>query len=79
MSEQVKKPRGFQVMSKERQKEIASMGGKTAHEMGVAHEFTREQARKAGRKGGLARAAKRRAAQALRKLNAASQAMGEEL
>ena len=34
---------------------IASKGGKAAHEKGTAHEFTSEEAREAGRKGGLAR------------------------
>ena len=35
-----------------RQKEIASQGGKTAHKMGLAHEWNKREARKAGRKGG---------------------------
>lgn len=47
--------RGFASISKERQREIASMGGKAAHAAGKAHEFTSEEARVAGRKGGLAR------------------------
>jgi general stress protein YciG len=38
----------------EKQREIASKGGKAAHEKGVAHEFTPEEAREAGRKGGEA-------------------------
>ncbi len=38
----------------ERHKEIASLGGKTAHAKGVAHEFTHEEAVEAGRKGGMA-------------------------
>ena len=42
---------GFASMSKERQIEIASLGGKTAHALGRAHEFTSEEARIAGRKG----------------------------
>jgi general stress protein YciG len=45
-------PRGFAAMNSERQREIASMGGKTAHQRGAAHRFTSEEARKAGRKGG---------------------------
>jgi general stress protein YciG len=44
--------RGFAAMDKARQKEIASAGGRAAHERGHAHEFTSEEARQAGRKGG---------------------------
>lgn len=44
--------RGFASMSPEKQKEIASKGGKAAHAQGTAHEFTSEEAREAGRKGG---------------------------
>jgi general stress protein YciG len=39
-------------MSPERQREIASKGGRAAHEKGTAHEWTPEEARRAGRKGG---------------------------
>jgi general stress protein YciG len=39
-------------MSPERQREIASKGGRAAHEKGTAHEWTAEEARQAGRKGG---------------------------
>lgn len=46
--------RGFASMDPEKQREIASKGGKAAHEQGVAHEFDSEEARKAGRKGGEA-------------------------
>ncbi len=49
-----KRKRGFQLLSKERHLEIASAGGKKAHELGVAHELTTEEARAAGRKGGQA-------------------------
>lgn len=42
-------------MDPERQKEIASKGGRAAHEKGTAHEFNSEEARAAGRKGGMAR------------------------
>ena len=48
--------RGFSSMDKQKQKEIASKGGKAAHEKGTAHEFNSEEARIAGRKGGMARA-----------------------
>jgi hypothetical protein len=46
--------RGFASMDEDKQREIASMGGKAAHESGHAHEFTPEEAREAGRKGGEA-------------------------
>lgn len=55
------KDRGFASMDPKRVSEIASMGGKKAHTDGTAHEWTREEAQAAGRKGGLAGAAKRRA------------------
>lgn len=48
------KPRGFAAMSPEKRREISSLGGKSAHEKGTAHRFTSEEAREAGRKGGLA-------------------------
>ncbi|WP_211302584.1 KGG domain-containing protein [Nannocystis exedens] len=41
-------------MDEDKQREIASMGGRAAHEKGTAHEFTSEEAREAGRKGGEA-------------------------
>ena len=44
--------RGFASMDTERQREIARKGGKAAHEKGTAHEFTPDEARAAGRKGG---------------------------
>ena len=44
--------RGFASMDPDKQKEIASEGGKAAHEQGTAHEFDSEEAREAGRKGG---------------------------
>ena len=46
--------RGFASMDVARQREIASQGGKAAHEKGTAHEFDSEEAREAGRKGGKA-------------------------
>lgn len=42
--------RGFAAMDPQRQKEIASLGGRAAHQSGHAHEFTSEEARAAGRK-----------------------------
>jgi general stress protein YciG len=47
--------RGFASMDAEKQREIASKGGKAAHEKGTAHEFDSAEAREAGRKGGQAR------------------------
>ncbi|MEX0932300.1 MAG: KGG domain-containing protein [Parcubacteria group bacterium] len=47
--------RGFASMDEDRQREIASMGGKAAHQKGTAHEFDSESGREAGRKGGLSR------------------------
>ncbi len=44
--------RGFASMDQDKQREIASKGGQAAHEKGTAHEFTSEEAREAGRKGG---------------------------
>ena len=46
------KPRGFAAMAPDRQKAIASLGGRTAHRLGVAHEFSSEEASAAGRRGG---------------------------
>lgn len=54
MDEPIKVRRGFAAMSKEMQRKIASRGGKAAHKKGVAHEWTPEEARVAGRKGGFA-------------------------
>ena len=47
-----KERRGFASMSPEKQREIASKGGRAAHQTGTAHEWTSEEARSAGRKGG---------------------------
>ena len=44
--------RGFASMDSEKQREIARKGGRAAHEKGTAHEFTADEARAAGRKGG---------------------------
>src|SRR2546421_4894935 len=46
------KNRGFASMDAHRQREIARKGGRAAHEKGKAHEFTPDEARAAGRKGG---------------------------
>jgi len=55
-----KRPRGFAAMDRTIVSEIARKGGKAAHSAGTAHEFTSEEARVAGRKGGRATHAKRR-------------------
>lgn len=48
-----KSKRGFASMDKEKQRKISSKGGKSAHVKGTAHEWTTEEARLAGQKGGL--------------------------
>jgi len=55
-----KEDRGFASMDRSKQREIASKGGKAAHEKGTAHEWTSEEARDAGRKGGIASHRRRR-------------------
>ena len=55
-----KEDRGFASMDRAEQREIASKGGKAAHQKGTAHEWTSEEARDAGRKGGLASHKRRR-------------------
>ena len=52
MTGERKERRGFASMSPEKQREIASKGGRAAHQKGTAHEWTSEEARNAGRKGG---------------------------
>ena len=47
-----KSKRGFASMDPSRQRDIASKGGKAAHAKGTAHEWTADEARRAGRKGG---------------------------
>src|SRR5687767_9751268 len=49
-----KSARGFASMDQSKQKEIASKGGRAAHAKGTAHEFDSNEARAAGRKGGMA-------------------------
>ena len=57
-----KEDRGFASMDRAKQREIASKGGKAAHQKGTAHEWTSEEARDAGRKGGIASHQRRREA-----------------
>ena len=54
MNETRKERRGFASMSAEKQREIASKGGRAAHQKGTAHEWSSDEAREAGRKGGMA-------------------------
>ncbi|MHB1587188.1 MAG: KGG domain-containing protein [Acidiferrobacteraceae bacterium] len=54
VNQERKRLRGFAAMETAKQREIASKGGKAAHQKGTAHEFTPEEAREAGRKGGEA-------------------------
>ncbi len=49
-----KSRRGFASMDPERQREIASKGGRAAHAKGTAHEWSSDEARQAGQKGGIA-------------------------
>lgn len=49
-----RRPRGFAAMDRTRVSEIASKGGKAAHAAGTAHQFSTDEARAAGRKGGVA-------------------------
>lgn len=56
-----RKPRGFAAMDPALVSRIARKGGRAAHEAGTAHQFTSEEARVAGRKGGVATHAKRTA------------------
>jgi general stress protein YciG len=52
MAGERKERRGFASMTPEKQREIASKGGRAAHQKGTAHEWTSDEARSAGRKGG---------------------------
>ena len=54
MNETRKERRGFASMSAEKQRDIASKGGRAAHQKGTAHEWSSDEAREAGRKGGMA-------------------------
>jgi general stress protein YciG len=59
-AETPRKRRGFAAMDPKLVSEISRKGGKAAHSAGTAHEFTSDEARAAGRKGGLATHAKRK-------------------
>ena len=49
-----RRPRGFAAMDRSKVSEIASKGGKAAHAAGTAHQFSSDEARAAGKKGGVA-------------------------
>ena len=72
-----KEDRGFASMDRAKQREIASKGGKAAHQKGTAHEWTSEEARDAGRKGGIA-SHRRRREQMQTGGNASSEAAGND-
>ncbi len=54
MAETKGRGRGFASMDRDKQRQIASKGGRAAHATGTAHEWSSEEARAAGRKGGIA-------------------------
>jgi general stress protein YciG len=58
-AEKPRKARGFAAMDPTLVSELAKRGGKAAHRAGTAHQFTSDEARIAGRKGGMATHAKR--------------------
>ena len=61
METTTRKPQGFATMAAKERREIASRGGKAVHAKGTGRVWSVEGAREAGRKGGLASAAKRAA------------------
>lgn len=63
-----RKTRGFSAMPADRQREFAKQGGKASHEKGTGHEFTIEEARAAGKKGGLSASRDREHMSAIGKL-----------
>ena len=75
-----KERRGFASMTPEKQREIASKGGRAAHQKGTAHEWTSEEARSAGRKGGqISRGGRGRLADASPAMPAAETADASEI
>jgi hypothetical protein len=52
LSARPKQRRGFAAMPPEKRRQIASKGGRTAHEIGMAHQWDSDEARAAGKKGG---------------------------
>jgi general stress protein YciG len=59
-------------MDRSKQRDIASKGGKAAHQKGTAHEWTSEEAREAGRKGGMASHRRKQEQQSDRVANSSS-------
>jgi general stress protein YciG len=55
-----KPKQGFATMSPERQRELASKGGRTVHERGLGHQWTSEEAKEMGRIGGRITAERRK-------------------
>ena len=70
-----RRPRGFAAMDRSKVSEIASKGGKAAHAAGTAHQFSSDDARNAGRKGGVAPHVRR--GRGPRNPNVAAQKSGE--
>ena len=66
-------------MDRSKQREIASKGGKAAHQKGTAHEWTSEEARDAGRKGGIASHRRRRELLAQQNTGVASTGMSNDM
>jgi len=78
INQERKERRGFASMSPEKQREIASKGGRAAHQKGTAHEWTSEEARSAGRKGGqISRGGRGRLIEPADTMDTAAQPMGE--
>jgi uncharacterized protein len=78
VNQERKERRGFASMSPEKQREIASKGGRAAHQKGTAHEWTSEEARSAGRKGGqISRGGRGRLIEPADTMGTAAQPMGE--
>jgi uncharacterized protein len=73
-----KEDRGFASMDPAKQREIASKGGKAAHQKGTAHEWTSEEAREAGRKGGMASHRRKQGDQDQNEEGSAAQGAGGE-
>jgi uncharacterized protein len=80
MNAERKERRGFASMSPEKQREIASKGGRAAHQKGTAHEWTSDEARSAGRKGGqISRGGRGRLAPSVGETSGASPAPADTL
>ena len=71
--------RGFASMDPEKQRTIARKGGRAAHEKGTAHEWTSDEARRAGRKGGLMSHQRRRERKATEPGNGLSTETGSSI